>query len=125
MNDYLKDYLKTRRSGWPYDGRYVVRPVGCDGFVAMIDGAVAGLAWADVADAGAVMHMKLNSDYKEYGIGTELLHILMQHLIDAGCSVIRYTISIEHWAYQIYDNLGFKIESRDEEKIHFVRYIDK
>lgn len=58
MNNYLKEYLNTRRCGWPYDGRYVVR----------------------------------------------------------------YSISVEHWAYQIYDNLGFEVESRDEETINFVRY---
>ena len=60
--------------------------------------------------------------YKTY-IGTELLHKLMNHLIESGCSVVRYSISVEHWAYQIYENLGFEIESRDMETINFVRRI--
>ena len=91
--------------------------------MAKIDGNVAGLAWADVADGEAVMRMNLKPDYKEYGIGTELLHKLMDHLIESGCRTVRYSISVEHWAYQIYENLGFEIESRDMETINFVRRI--
>ena len=120
---YISDYMNTRRAGWPYDGRYTVDRFGENGFVAKIDGNVAGLAWADVADGGAVMHMNLKPDYKEYGIGTELLHKLMDHLIESGCRVVRYSISVEHWAYQIYENLGFEIESRDMETINFVRRV--
>lgn len=120
---YISDYLNTRRADWPYDGRYTVDCFGENGFVAKIDGNVAGLAWADVADGEAVMHMNLKSDYKEYGIGTELLHKLMEHLIESGCRVVRYSISVEHWAYQVYENLGFEIESRDMETINFVRHV--
>lgn len=123
MSEYIEDYLNTRRAGWPYDGRYVVRTFGENGFVAMIDENVAGMVWADATDGEAVMHMKLKPDYKEYGIGTELLHRLMDHLIESGCSVVRYTISVEHWAFQIYEHLGFEIESRDTETINFVRRI--
>lgn len=123
MTNYIEEYLNTRRARWPYDGRYVVKSFGQNGFVAMIDENVAGMVWADVTDGEAVMHMKLKLEYKEYGIGTELLHKLMDHLVESGCKVVRYSISVEHWAYQIYENLGFKIESRDTETINFVRYV--
>lgn len=118
---YIEDYLNTRRAGWPYDGRYAVGRFGENGFVAKIDGNVAGLAWADLSGNEAVMHMDLKPDYKEYGIGTELLHLLMDYLVESGCKVIRYSISVEHWAYQIYEHLGLEIESRDTETINFVR----
>lgn len=122
---YIEDYLNTRRADWPYDGRYEVDRFGENGFVAKIDGNVAGLVWADVSDGEAVMHMNLKPDYKEYGIGTELLHMLMNYLVESGCKVIRYSISVEHWAYQIYENLGFEIESRDTETINFVRHVEQ
>lgn len=110
-----------RRLVWPYEGRYRIEAFGEYGFAARIDDGVAGLAWADVDGADAVMHMNLKADYKEYGIGTELLHTLMNHLLEIGCENIRYTISVEHWAYQIYEHLGLEIESRDMDEIHFIR----
>lgn len=121
---YLESYLATRRAGWPYEGRYRIKKFGEHGFAAKIDDNVASLAWADVDGTSAVMHMTLKADYAEFGIGTELLHVLMNHLIDAGCKTIRYTISVEHWAYQIYENLGFRVESRDAESVNFIREID-
>lgn len=123
MTDYLENYLNTRRANWPYEGHYNVKKFGEYGFVAMIDDNVAGMVWADINGKDATMHMTLKPDYKEYGIGTELLHKLMGFLIELGCESIRYTISVEHWAYQIYENLGFEIESRDTETINFVRYL--
>lgn len=120
---YLEDYLSTRRAHWPYENRYRVNTFGEHGYVAKIDEDVAGMSWTDIDDGCAVMHLRLNSTYKEYGIGTELLHKLMDHLIDLGCHTVRYTISVEHWAYQIYENLGFEIESRDMDEIHFVRHL--
>ena len=117
---YLEEYLAIRRIGWPYEDSYEVNPFGEHGFVAKVEGNVAGLAWADVIDASAVIHMNLKSQYAEYGIGTELLHILMDHLKNMGILTIRYTISKEHWAYQIYDNLGFRIEKQDMDNIYFI-----
>lgn len=123
MTDYLESYLNTRRAGWPYEGRYSVRGFGCHGFVAMIGDRVAGLTWADVRDGAAYMHLRLKPEYGEFGIGTELLHRLMEHLIEAGCHVIRYNIPVEYWAYQIYEHLGFEIEGRTADTISFVRYV--
>lgn len=120
---YLETYLSTRRAGWPYEDCYEINPFGEHGFAAKIAGNVACLAWADISGTSAVMHMTLKPEYAEFGIGTELLHVLMDHLVDSGFKTIRYTISVEHWAFQIYYNLGFKIESRDQEHINFVREV--
>ncbi|MBQ0004518.1 MAG: GNAT family N-acetyltransferase [Clostridiales bacterium] len=118
--NYLEDYLKTRRQNWPYEDSYRVVPFGEQGFAARIGDVTAGLCWADVNGDSAVMHMNLKSAYAEFGIGTELLHVLMNHLKDQDIKVIRYTISPEHWAFQIYDNLGFTVESRTAEEINFI-----
>lgn len=120
---YLEDYLAIRRAYWPYDDNYRIITFGEHGFAARIGDVTAGLAWADLTGTEAVMHMKLKPEYSEYGIGTELLHKLMNNLIDSGAVVIRYTITPDHWAYQIYEHLGFEIENRTQDEIQFIRRI--
>lgn len=118
----LNDYLKTRRLGWPYENRYHVDHLAGHRFVAKIDDMLAGLSYAELSADGkeAVMKMNLKSEYAEYGIGTELLHLLMQDLRDSGCELIRYEIPPERYAFQIYRNLGFTVESQDEEAVRFI-----
>ena len=91
-------------------------------FVAMIGDELAGLSYAEVSSDGreAVMHMNLKSQYAEYGIGTELLNLLMDDLQDSGFETIRYQVRPERYSVQIYKNLGFEVESRDEESVRFI-----
>ena len=114
--------MNTRRLGWPYEGSYHVERLGGHRFVAMIGDELAGLSYAEVGDDGkeAVMHMNLKGRFAEYGIGTELLTLLMDDLKDSGFETIRYEISPERYAFQIYKNLGFEVESRDEEAVRFI-----
>lgn len=118
----LREYLETRRQGWPYEDVYRVDDLGGHRFVAKIDGELAGLSYAELSGDGAeaVMKMNLKSQYAEYGIGTELLHLLMDDLKKSGCKVIRYSIPPERYAFQIYRNLGFSVESQDEEAVRFI-----
>lgn len=120
--DKLKEYLNTRRQSWPYDGRYRICKMGDHRFVAKIDDELAGLSYAEiiVPVKEARMKMNLKSNFAEYGIGTELLEMLMEDLQRSGYSIIRYEISKEHYAFQIYKNLGFEIETQDLETISFV-----
>ena len=79
--DYLENYLKVRRMNWPYEGRYRVEQFRENGFVAKIDDSLAGLVWVDdIAYKVARMKMNLKPEYAEYGIGTELLEIMVEHL---------------------------------------------
>ena len=66
------------------------------------------------------MHMNLKKDYAEYGIGTELLETLMADLQEADFNTIRYEIDPQYYAYQIYHNMGFSVESRDKERVRFI-----
>lgn len=118
----LKDYLDIRRLDWPYGDCYHVKRLDGHRFVAMIGDELAGLSYAEISDNGkeAVMHMNLKSQFAEYGIGTELLTLLMDDLKDSGFETIRYEISPERYAFQIYKNLGFEVESRDEEAVRFI-----
>ena len=122
MKKEFQDYLNTRRLGWPYEDSYHVERLEGHRFVAMIGDELAGLSYAEISDDGkeAVMHMNLKSQFAEYGIGTELLNLLMDDLQDSGCDIIRYEISPERYAFQIYKNLGFEVESQDEEAVRFI-----
>lgn len=120
--DALKEYLNTRRQGWPYEKTYHVEHMDGHLFVAGIGDELAGLSYAEISSDGteAVMKMNLKSRYAEFGIGTELLNLLMEDLQQSGIKVIRYEIPAERYAFQIYQNLGFTVESRDEETVRFI-----
>ena len=122
MKKELREYLDTRRQGWPYEELYHVEHLDGHRFVAKIGDELAGLSYAET-DAGgeeAVMHMNLKGRYAEYGIGTELLNLLMDDLKQSGFRTIRYEIPKERYAFQIYRDLGFSVESQDEENVRFV-----
>ena len=120
--DELQKYLETRRMGWPYADSYHVDHMGAHRFVAKIGDELAGLSYAEISDDGkeASMKMNLKSQYAEYGIGTELLELLMEDLWTSGLETIRYEIPPERYSFQIYKNLGFTVESQDEETVRFV-----
>ena len=122
MSSDLQDYLNTRRLGWPYEDSYHVEQLEGHRFVAKIDDELAGLSYVEMSGDGkeAIMHMNLKSQYAEYGIGTELLNLLMDDLKETDVETIRYEVIPERYALQIYRNLGFKEESRDEETIRLI-----
>ena len=59
----LKNYLDTRRQGWPYEEAYRVERLDGHRFVAKIGDELAGLSYAETDGGGeeAVMHMNLKS----------------------------------------------------------------
>ncbi len=118
----MQEYLNTRRLGWPYEDSYHIERLEGHRFVARIGDELAGLSYAATGNDGkdAVMHMNLKSQYAEYGIGTELLNLLMDDLKESGFETIRYEISPERYAFQIYKNLGFTVENQDEEAVRFI-----
>ena len=128
--DDLQKYLDTRRMGWPYGDSYRVENRGDHRFVAMIGDELAGLSYAEISEEedpdenrmvrSARMRMNLKSEFAEFGIGTELLELLMEDLQETGCDIIRYEIPLWRYAVQIYRNLGFEVESRDEELVRFI-----
>ncbi len=118
----LQKHLAIRRLDWPYEDSYHVDHPGGHRFVARIGDELAGLSYAEVSSDGkeAVMKMNLKKQYAEYGIGTELLELLMEDLKSSGFEIIRYSIPPERYAFQIYKNLGFTVESLNEESVRFV-----
>ena len=94
--------------------------------MAKIGDGLAGLSYAEIitpvtgAGSEARMKMNLKSQYAEYGIGTELLYLLMEDLKESRFETIRYEISRDRYAYQIYHNLGFEVESQDLDTVRFI-----
>ena len=118
----LKAYLDTRRAGWPYGDSYYVEHLTDHRYVAKAGCELAGLSYAEISGDGLTARMKMNlkAKYAEFGIGTELLFLLMEDLKSAGFETIRYEISPEHYAFQIYKNLGFSVENQDEDAVRFI-----
>lgn len=122
MREELQNYLNIRRMGWPYEDSYHVERLAGHRFVAKIGDELAGLSYAEVSFDGkeAAMIMNLKSQFAEYGIGTELLNLLMDDLKESGFETVRYEVVSERYAAQIYRNLGFEVESKDEERIKLI-----
>lgn len=90
-------------------------------FVAYVGNELAGLSYAEINDSEAKMHMNLKGEYAEYGIGTELLYLLMCDLKDSGFKIIRYEIKRDRYAYQIYRNfLGFNVEEENDDIVKLI-----
>lgn len=117
----LEDYIKVRREEWPYEERYKMEKFKENGFAAKVDDNLAAVAWSeDIAPREAMMHMTLKSMYKEYGIGTEVLVTLIEHLKDKGYNKIYYNLEPKFYAFQIYKFMGLKKYYEDEDIIKFV-----
>ena len=63
----LREYLNTRRLGWPYEDSYHVEHMEGHRFVARIGDELAGLSYAEVNADGseALMKMNLKREYAE------------------------------------------------------------
>ena len=118
--EQLRAYLATRRAGWPYEALYHIEDKGNHRFFARIGDDLAGFSWAETSGREARMHLSLKPQYAEYGIGTELLELLMADLRESGFRTVRYETELRYYSVQIYRNLGFEVESRDAERIAFV-----
>lgn len=117
----LEKYTKNRRQNWSLKDKYRVEKLSNHRFVAYVRDELAGLSYAEINDSEATMHMNIKSEYAEYGIGTELLYLLMGDLKKSGFKIIRYEINRDRYAYQIYRIfLGFDIEEENSETMKFI-----
>lgn len=117
----LEKHTTIRRQNWPLKDKYRVEKLPNHRFVAYVGDELAGLSYAEINDSEAKVHMNLKSEYTEYGIGTELLYMLMHDLKESGFKIIRYEIYRDRYAYQIYRNfLEFNVEEENDEIVKFI-----
>lgn len=91
--------------------------------VAECDGKIVGAVWVRVMDDyGHVdnqtpsLAISLYPDYRGQGIGTQLLHQMLELLLQKGYAQVSLSVQKENYALRMYQKAGFKImEDREEE----------
>jgi ribosomal protein S18 acetylase RimI-like enzyme len=91
--------------------------------VAECDGKIVGAVWVRVMDDyGHVddqtpsLAISLYPDYRGQGIGTQLLHQMLELLHQKGYAQVSLSVQKENYALRMYQKVGFKImEDRGEE----------
>ena len=91
--------------------------------VAECDGKIVGAVWVRVMDDyGHVdnqtpsLAISLYPDYRGQGIGTQLLHQMLELLRQKGYAQVSLSVQKENYALRMYQKAGFKImEDRGEE----------
>ena len=91
--------------------------------VAECDGKIVGAVWVRVMDDyGHVdnqtpsLAISLYPDYRGQGIGTQLLHQMLELLRQEGYAQVSLSVQKENYALRMYQKAGFKImEDRGEE----------
>ncbi len=109
-------------------------------FVAEVDGKVVGAVWVrDMQDYGHIADgvpsfaISLYKEYRNYGIGTEMMKTMLAELKNRGYEKASLAVQKANYAVKMYKKVGFYvIDENDEEyimvcdlKIDIVKYDDK
>lgn len=109
-------------------------------FVAEVDGKVVGAVWVrDMQDYGHIADgvpsfaISLYKEYRNYGIGTEMMKTMLAELKNRGYEKASLAVQKVNYAVKMYKKVGFYvIDENDEEyimvrdlKIDIVKYDDK
>ncbi len=99
-------------------------------FVTEVNGKVVGAVWVRIMnDYGHVddetpsFAISLYKEYRGYGIGTELMTKMIEHLKGAGYSKASLAVQKDNYAVGMYMKLGFQIVADNEEEYIMVRYL--
>ena len=95
-------------------------------FVADLDGEIVGAVWVriisdDVKGYGYIddstpeFAISLYKEYRNRGIGTQLMSAMIKHLSDSGYSQTSLNVKKDNYAVKLYQNVGFEIVSENEE----------
>ncbi len=97
--------------------------------VAEVDGKIVGAVWVRIMnDYGHIddqtpsLAISLYKDYRGQGIGTQLLHQMLDWLRNEGYKEVSLSVQKRNYALKMYQKAGFKvIEARGEELLMVVR----
>lgn len=91
--------------------------------VAEVDGKVVGAVWTRVmndyghiADGIPSLAISLFRDYRNQGIGTELLRAMLQLLRRDGYPQVSLSVQKANYAFRMYLKVGFKVLKETEEE---------
>lgn len=97
--------------------------------VAEVDGMVVGAVWARIMnDYGHIddetpsLAISLYKDYRNYGLGTEMMFQIINKLRSKGYSKISLAVQKANYAVKMYRKVGFEVfNENDEEYIMICR----
>ena len=85
--------------------------------VAEVDGKVVGAVWTRVMnDYGHIADGILYKDYRNQGIGTELLREMLQLLRRDGYRQVSLSVQKANYAFRMYQKAGFEVMKETEEE---------
>ncbi len=105
---------------WAYVDRFGIRPEDfC--LVALVDGVIVGAAWSrngcsygKVDDTIPELAISLYPEYRNKGIGSRLLTLLLETLIEKGVDKVSLSVDKANYAVKMYRKSGFvTIEERE------------
>ncbi|RNC64896.1 GNAT family N-acetyltransferase [Proteiniphilum sp. X52] len=111
INVYIKDFGKLSHDYClvaDLDGK-IIGAV----WVRVISGAVKGYGYID--DKTPEFALSLFKEYRNKGIGTELMKKMIEHLREKGYKQTSLSVQKENYAVKLYKKLGFEIIAENDE----------
>jgi ribosomal protein S18 acetylase RimI-like enzyme len=111
VNAYIKDFGKLKHDYClvaDLNGK-IIGAV----WVRVISGAVRGYGYID--DETPEFALSLFNEYRDKGIGTELMKRMIEYLREKGYKQTSLSVQKENHAVKLYKNLGFEIIAEDDE----------
>ena len=100
-------------------------------FVAEVEGNLIGAVWVRIMnDYGHIdnltpsLAISLYKQYRGYGIGTEMMKIMLDELKQGGYKRVSLSVQNANYAAKMYRNLGFEIIDEKDEEITMVCQLD-
>lgn len=91
--------------------------------VAEVDGMVVGAVWARIMnDYGHIddetpsLAISLYKDYRNYGLGTEMMFQIINKLRSKGYSKISLAVQKANYAVKMYRKVGFEVFNKNDEE---------
>lgn len=102
------------------------------GFVAEVDDKIAGAVWVRIMDDYGYIDdetpsfaISLYQEYRNLGIGTELMKVMLRCLRKKGYERTSLAVQKANYAVRLYQNVGFEIVDENEEEYIMVCYLQR
>jgi len=97
---------------------------------AEIEGKIIGAVWVrNINGYGSVdeitieFAISLYKDFRGYGIGTEMMKKMIEHLIHAGYSKASLAVQKDNYAFKMYLDVGFQIVDENSDEYIMVHHL--
>lgn len=111
VNAYIKDF-GSRKDDYCLvadSGGEIVGAV----WVRIISGEIKG--YGNIDDETPELAISLFKEYRNLGIGTQLMTAMTAYLRESGCKQTSLSVKKENYAVELYKKMGFEVIAEDEE----------